>query len=69
MYSDLELATEIVRRIEEHDSIEFAVPFDPAVHGADTNVTPLRPNVPALEEDEELGAVARPAETEPTDEQ
>ena len=69
MYSDLELATEIVRRIEEHDSIEFAVPFDPAVHGADTNVTPLRPKVPALEEDEELGAVARPAETEPTDEQ
>lgn len=50
MYSDLELATEIVRRIEEHDSVEFAVPFDHEVHGAETNITPLRPNVLAPEE-------------------
>lgn len=69
MYSDLELATEIVRRIEEHDSIEFAVPFDPDLHGADSNVSQLRPNVPAVDEDEELDHAARLAETEPTDEQ
>ena len=69
MYSDLELASEIVRRIEEHDSVEFPVSFSPELLEEASNVTPLRPNVPALEEDGELGAVARPAETEPTDEQ
>jgi transcriptional regulator with XRE-family HTH domain len=63
MYSDLELATEIVRRIEEHDSVEFAVPFDPEVHGEDTNITPLRPNVPTPVQDDR--AVAKKKSRDP----
>lgn len=70
MYSDLELATEIVRRIEEHDSVEFPAPFAPD-EDADSGSLLTFPgrDVRGLTQDEELGAVARPAETEPTDEQ
>lgn len=66
MYSDLELATEIVRRIEEHDSVEFPTPFTP---DSGDLLEFRRRNVGGRTEDEELDAVARPAETEPTDEQ
>lgn len=46
-YSDLELASEIVRRIEEHDSVEIPLPFstDEA-----PNVTAIRSNVPNPQE-------------------
>lgn len=53
----------VVMRAEERLAAESAQP--------ESNVTALRPrmDVPTLTEDEELGAVARPAEKEPTEEQ
>jgi transcriptional regulator with XRE-family HTH domain len=68
MFSDLEISREMVRRIDEHDSITSPQPFsedwydepDNVVHGA-FGVTP-----PA---EDELDAVARPTDPENTDEQ
>ncbi len=66
MFSDLELASEIVRRIEEHDSVERPLPFTP--DPAEVIQFPGL-NVGGFADDEDLPAVAREAETEPTDEQ
>lgn len=48
-YSDLELASEIVRRIEEHDSVEVPLSFSPDEAEA-SNVTSIRANVPTPQE-------------------
>lgn len=67
--SDEELVIEIARRLEVTSmGTIFDKPMSEAVTDATIHKFP-GPDVSALEEDEALGAVARPAETEPTDEQ
>lgn len=65
-FSDLELAEEFVRRIEEHASVESPQPLPYA--DDITNVYRLRRDVRGSIDDE-LDAVARPRDPEPTDEQ
>lgn len=65
-FSDLELAEEFVRRIEEHASVETPRPLPYADDV--TNVYSLHRNVRGPIDDE-LDAVARTRDPEPTDEQ
>lgn len=59
-FTELELAQEIVRRIEEGQSVMLEAPVDEKhpVWGSRGNVTPLKHAVPTEEEALELGAVA-----------
>ena len=69
MFSDLEISRELVRRIDEHDSITTPQPFSEDWYD-DENVIRGRfgADVGTLTEDD-LDAVARPTDPEPTDEQ
>lgn len=76
MYSDLELAQELVRRIEEHASVEVGEPL-PLADIAVAASSGFLGNLSALPglhgvggpAEDHLQRAARPAETEPTDEQ
>lgn len=59
-FTELELAQEIVRRIEEGESTMLETPVGPdhAVWGARSNVTPIQKAVMTEDEALELGAVA-----------
>lgn len=71
MFSDLEISRELVRRIDEHDSITAPQPFTEDWYDEDSdNVVRGRfgKDVGTPAEDD-LDAVARPTDPEPTDEQ
>jgi transcriptional regulator with XRE-family HTH domain len=68
MFSDLEISRELVRRIDEHDSIPNPQPFSEDWYDEPDNVVRGRFDVTPPAEDD-LDAVARPTDPEPTDEQ